>query len=264
MANRAVSKSRGTQIVESGRDYSERGPGVGGVRQIRMALQANQPDFLPDQHTRIRGPVRLMTRPAALKSHGRVLECEGSALIPVAFEAAWLVCREGLHHTGPEASMRVVAIHARHGVLSYAVFERPLKLRHYILMATGALLIYRSRLARDQPERSVRVDLMTGGARHQISGVAALDAAGVRRPVQMAHQTRAVGLRRRKLRWITNIRGGRRFRVLRSRPMTRFAGLFHPVVRVLLESVPDLFVARQACLRAHIARLLSPRAYRQR
>ena len=48
MANGAVSELRRAQIVKSGRDHSKRGPGVDGVRQIRMALETNQPDLLPD------------------------------------------------------------------------------------------------------------------------------------------------------------------------------------------------------------------------
>ena len=102
--------------------------------------------------------------------------------------------------------------------------------------------------------------LVAGGACDQISGMAALDATGVRWPVQMTSQTDAVRLCRRELGRVTNIRGGRRFRVLSARPVTRFTGLFDPVVRILLESLPNIFVARLACLPARVARLLSPRA----
>ena len=108
------------------------------------------------------------------------------------------------------------------------------------------------------------MDLVARGAGYQVSGVAALDASGVCGPAQMTRQTRAVRLRRRKFRRITDIRGGRRFRVLRSRPVTRFAGLFDSVVRIFLEGFPDIFVARKACFRARIAGLLSWRACNKR
>ena len=90
-----------------------------------------------------------MTAPTSLKPYGRMLECEWSTFVPVAFEAAGLVRREGLHHAGPEASMRIMAIHARHCALRNAVLERTLKLRQYIPMATGALLIYSGRFSCD-------------------------------------------------------------------------------------------------------------------
>ncbi len=90
-----------------------------------------------------------MTAPTALKPYGRMLECEWSAFVPVALEAAGLIRREGLHHAGPETSMRIVAIDARHGALRNAVLEGTLKLRQYILMTTGTLLIHRSRFPCD-------------------------------------------------------------------------------------------------------------------
>ncbi len=105
--------------------------------------------------------------------------------------------------------------------------------------------------------------LVTGCASYQVTGVAALDASGKCRLVQMTRQTGAVRLRRRELRRIADIRGGRRFGVFSPRPVTRFAGLCDAAVRVFLESLPDIFVARQACLRAHITRLLSRRASRK-
>ena len=84
-----------------------------------------------------------MATPTALEPHGRMLERERSTFVSMTSETAGLIRGEGLKHSGPDASMRVVAIRTGHGVLRDAVLERALELSHYILMASGTLLIHR-------------------------------------------------------------------------------------------------------------------------
>ena len=79
-----------------------------------------------------------MTTPAALESHGRMLESEWSTFVAVTLEAAGLIPGEGLQHAGPETSMRVVAIRALHEALVHAMLERQGELRTHIQMAAFA------------------------------------------------------------------------------------------------------------------------------
>lgn len=68
-----------------------------------MALQAHLAYLMTDQHARISGAVRLMTRHATLEANGRVLENEWTALIAVALEAGRLVAESNPHRLRQEA-----------------------------------------------------------------------------------------------------------------------------------------------------------------
>jgi hypothetical protein len=176
-------------------------------RQIGMALETNQPHFLPDQHSRIGRPMRLVAGSAAFQAHWGVFESKRTALVAVAPEAAGFVGRKNLHHAGPEASVRIVAIHARHGAFRQPVLERPLKLAPDAGMTGGALSVNLRSFARDQTEGSVGMNLVAGRARNLILGVAALQTTDVCRLIQVTGQADFVGGDSCQLRGIADILG---------------------------------------------------------
>ena len=174
MAHRAVLKTGRAQIVEGGWHDTEDRIGSRGVGKIGVALQADEPHFLPDQHPRIGGAVGLMTSSTTLESHHGVLKGKGAALVGVAVEASGFVSTERLQHRSPDAAVRIMAIHAAHGVLGYFVVKRSLKLRPHIQMAANAKLVYRRSFSNHQAVGSVGVDLVARRAGDLILGVAAL------------------------------------------------------------------------------------------
>src|SRR4051812_41378823 len=99
--------------------------------------------------------MRLMASRATLKAYRRVLEGERPAFIAMAFEAAGLIDAEALGHGRTYAAMRVVAFHAGHGALAYAMMERFLELYHHLAVTTGALFVHRRRLGRHLFRRTV-------------------------------------------------------------------------------------------------------------
>jgi hypothetical protein len=72
--------------------------------------------------------MRLVTRLAAFKAHGSMFERERSTLIAMARETSRVVRRETLEHRGPDAAVRIVAIHAGHGAFGKFVMKRALEL----------------------------------------------------------------------------------------------------------------------------------------
>jgi len=154
-------------------------------RQTSVALQTNQPHFLPCQHPRIGRPVRLVACRATFEAYRRVIERERSTLVAVAPEASGFIVRKYLHHARPEAPVRIVAIYASHRSFRQPVFERLLKLAPDACMTGGALSVDRRSLARHQAERSVGMNLVAGGAGNLILGMAALQTTYMRRLVQV-------------------------------------------------------------------------------
>jgi hypothetical protein len=183
--------------MECGRNNAEdfRGVACGRAleREVGVTLQTDLANILPGEHPGVGGAMRFMTGSATLKANGGVLEGEGAADLRVALEASRFVGGCELHHARTEASVRVVAIDARHGVLHQAVGERLLKGRPDGQMASGAELIDVGRLARDESEGPVGVNLVAGGASNLILGVATRDAAHLGGLVQMASEADAVG-----------------------------------------------------------------------
>ena len=171
-----------------------------------MAFQANQPDFLPHQHSRIVRPVRLMACPAAFKPHGRMLERKRTALVTMATQAPRLIRGERLPHGFPRGSVRIVAIHTGHRVLRHLVAKRFLKLRHHIGMAGRTLRVYLRLRASHQPHRPVRMNRVARRAGNRVFHVTALNAPVMRRLVQMAAQTDLVRLLRNQLFGIPDLR----------------------------------------------------------
>ena len=158
-----------------------------------MTLQADQAHFLPGQHARIGRAVRLMTRAATLKPYGSVFKRKGPPLVPVAVEASRLVGGEGLQHGRANASVRIVAIDARHGAFGQFMVIRPLKLRPDIQVTAGALVVDSGGLADHQVMAAIRVNLMAGRAGNLVLHVTALETPYLRRLVQVATEADLVG-----------------------------------------------------------------------
>ena len=118
MTRTARAETRCAQIVECGGNAAERaalldseGPDVG------VALEANEPLLVADQHLRIRRPMRLMTRGAAFHLNRSMLESERPTLVAVAFVAARLIRFNGSDGIRKEAAVGVMAIDAGHRTL---------------------------------------------------------------------------------------------------------------------------------------------------
>jgi hypothetical protein len=146
-----------------------------------MALKANEADFLANEHARVRRAVRFMARTTGLKAHGSVFEREGAAFVAMAAEASRFIRREGPHHSRAEASMRIVAIDARHRALWKAMLERFAELARLSEMTTRALTVDRGGFTCDERRSPVFVDEMTGYTTNLAIRVTALDAACMRR-----------------------------------------------------------------------------------
>ena len=126
MAHCAVLKHRGTQIVKRRRHDARNFRWRRG--ENRVTLQAYETDVGARQHPGIRRAMRLVTRLAAFKAHRSVFEGERSALVAMARETSRLVGRKTLEHRGPDAAVRIVAIHAAHSAFEKFVMKRPLEL----------------------------------------------------------------------------------------------------------------------------------------
>jgi len=252
MADRAVLESRRPQIVERRRHHPQGHVRVGGSRQIGVTLETDQANFLARQHPRIRRAVRLVAAPATFKTDYRMLERERTAFIPMTVETSWFICGEYLGHCRPHGAVRIVAIDAGHRTLRQLVVVGPLELCPDIDVTARALLVDRRSLASYQAERPVGMDFVTCGAGHLILDMAALQAANVRRLVEMACETASVDFRWRELGRIANVGGAGAFRVLAARTVARFTPTRFPTVlfvfldgkmRALLERLVYVFMA---------------------
>ena len=206
--------------------------------------------------------MRLMTRAATLKAHGSVFKRKGPAFIPVAVEASRLVGAERLQHRWTDAAVRIVAIDTGHGAFGQFMVIRLLELRPYIQVATGALFVDGGSLADHQIMSPIRMNLMTGRARNLVLHVAALEAPHVRRLVQVTIEADLVGGNRGKFARIADIRGGSRLYMFLARPVAGLTGPsfkstsllgFDGIVRALLKSLENIFMAGPANFRTHIA-----------
>ena len=254
--------------MECGRNYAEsrfRWSRRTRCGKVGMALQANESDLLPREHPWIRRSVRFVTTRTALEPYRSVFKCERPSLIAVAAETARFVGRKRLHHARTEAPMGVVAIDARHGAFRNPMLERLLKLTPGAPMATRALFIDGCRLSRHQACRSTCMNRMTRCAGDLALGMTALNASGVRRPIQMAFQASLIHVGGRKLGRIPDLIRRSGLGMLTPRAMTGFAGLAVPsslLIRLndLMRALPDrveyIFVAGLADLRADVGRRL--------
>jgi hypothetical protein len=217
MTDRAVLKPRRAKIVKRGRHVAQ----CSCLRaQIGVAFQANKPDLMPGQHTRIRGTVRLMAALTSFKSHGRVLKGKRASLVRVAAQAARLVRGERPNLSRINRPVRIVAIHAGHRSLGKPVRVRLSELRPGGSVAGRALLVHLARLARDHSIRTIAMNCMARRAAHLPSRVASHDAPGMRRLVEVTAQARLIGLDPREACRIENVVRGRRLGVLTTCAVT--------------------------------------------
>ena len=138
--------------------------------------------------------MRFMARRAPFEPHRRMFERKRSALIAMAFDTAGLISRECLAHCRPRRPMRIMAIHARHGIFGDLMTVWLLKLRHHLQVASGAQFVDLFGGPRDQPQRPIRVDGMAGDAGNRILHMAALNASGLRCLIQMTSHADLVRL----------------------------------------------------------------------
>jgi hypothetical protein len=271
MADCAVLKPRRPQIVE-GRRHNAQSRACDS-RQIGVTLQADQPYFLAGQHPGIRRTVRLVTAPATFKTHHSMLEGKWSAFVAMTIETSRFISGEDLRHGRPDAAVRIVAIDAGHGAFRELVMVRPLELRPNIYVTARTQLVYRRSFARYQAKGPIGMNLMTRGAGHLILDMAALQAANLRRLVEVAREAAPVHFRRRKLGGVADVGGTGAFRVFAAGTVARFTPvrlktaplvLLDCDVRVLLESLVDVFVANLTSFRAYIgSRLIGRRLIRR-
>ncbi len=222
-----------------------------------MALQAHEADLGAREHPRIRRAMRLMTRLAAFKPERCMFKRKWTALVAMAPKTSRLIRSEGFDHRGPDAAMRIVAVHTAHIAFGKLVVEGPLELGPDVQMTTSALRIDCFGLANHQGFRGM--NFMAGGAGDLVLGVAALQPPHVRRLIQMTSETDLVGCRRGELARIADIVGRGSFGMGLPGTMASFApaalppsfriGLHH-LVRTLGESIIDILVADLTSIRS--------------
>src|ERR1700680_5317730 len=130
---------------------------------------------------------------AAFLTHRSMLESERTALVAVTVEAAGFIGVRHAHQAGFEAAVRIVAIHALHGILGNPVFERLRERRFHIDVAALALGIDLRRFARHQSLRPAGMNRMTRGTRDGVAGMAGFEAARGSRLISMTSETSAIG-----------------------------------------------------------------------
>lgn len=170
------------------------------IRHVGVTLQTNLADFGPNQHPRIRRPMRFMAGSASVEFHRRMFEREWSAFIAVALQAPWLISGKSPGERGPNGSVRVVAIHTGHGILRNFVAVWLIEHCLHIQVAAFAERIHIGGFPRNQAIRPVGMNLMTSGARDRISRVGILNPARVGRLIQVAIQANPVCFPCRQLR----------------------------------------------------------------
>ena len=161
-----------------------------------MALQADELNLRAGQHPRIYRSVRLVTGAAAFQPHGSVFENKGASQVAMAFHAARFIGIYETHVAGEVATVRVVAIHARHGAFRQAVPVRPLEAGPDIRVAFRAELVYIDYFSCHQPMWAILMDRVAGRTTHLILGMTAVDASYICVLVQMTGETDTIGFRR--------------------------------------------------------------------
>ncbi len=211
--------------------------------------------------------MRLMATVTPLKAHWSVFKSKWPAFVAVASHASPIVSGKRLRHCLGVTAVRIVAIHARHRAFGQLVMRRLLKRRPNIGMAGGTLLVDRSRCSRNHSLGTVRVHRVASHAGNLVARVAGFQPAHMSRLIQVASHANFVGCHCSDLRRIANIIRRKRLGVFLRRAMAGFAGLVHPtsffvrihnMMRTLLESVVDVFVAGLADLRSYVRCRLHP------
>lgn len=141
MAGGAVAVARRNQVVGR-RRHTAQAPALGRRLKIGMALQAEQEDFLTDQHPGIYRAVRLVARCTAIGLKRSVFEDEGPSFVAVTIHASGLRARTGLTQIAAhEARMGIVAGGAGHSAFGHLVMMRFHERRGRGRMATSAKLV---------------------------------------------------------------------------------------------------------------------------
>src|SRR5215213_9791530 len=128
-----------------------------------------------------------MTGGARLRLYRRVLEDEWPAFVAMALETSRLVrVYRADHASGQHSSVRIVAVDAGHRPLGQTMLVRSLEARPHVRVALGALGVHFRLLPRHQTMRPVLVDRMARRAAHLVPGMTAINAAYVRRLIEVA------------------------------------------------------------------------------
>src|SRR5581483_1981978 len=201
---------------------------------------------------RIRRSMLLVTASAALHAHGRVLESEWAALVAVAFETAGFVGCEQVHHARAKGAVRIVTIRAGHSSFRKPVPERPLELAPRVEMTCGALLVDVQSFSDHKAGGAIAMNRMTADATYLVTRMAALNAPGVRRLVEVAFQADLIGAGGREPPRVADVVRRSRFDMRAPRSMASLAAL--PLPRTFLarlespvgtfpQSIENIFVA---------------------
>ena len=161
-----------------------------------MTFQADELHLRTYEHPGIHGPVRLVTGAAAFQLHRSVLENERASQVAMTLHAARFIGIHKTHVAREVATVRVVAIHARHGAFRQAVPVRPLEAGPDIRVAFRAELIHSNYFLCYQPIWAILMDRVAGRTTHLIFGMTAIDASYICRLVQMTGETDTIGFRR--------------------------------------------------------------------
>jgi hypothetical protein len=194
VADCAVAKTGRAQIMECRRYNSD---GAGGarslLRQIGVALEADEADFGARQHLRIRRAMRFVASLAPIRPHRLVFIREWPTQIRMTLEAAGFVCRECANLPQEKTAVRVVAIRAGHRVLRQSVRVRPLECSPGTGVAAGTLLVHGLCRSYDQARWFRLMHPVAAGTGDAASGMPTLNAPDVSSLVAMAAKTGFVG-----------------------------------------------------------------------
>ena len=109
MTSRTVPKPGTPQIVERWRLTGQNS------RRKGVAFQAHQAELVPNEHLRVDGTMRLMTRHTSFQPHDRVFEGKGTPLVGMAFDAGRFISKRKSGHLGHQAAVRLVTIYTVNG-----------------------------------------------------------------------------------------------------------------------------------------------------
>ena len=234
---------------------------VRGTRDIRVALQTREPYFLSGQHPWVCGAVRFMASSATFLADRGVFVSKGPALIAVTLNAGCVIRSKRLHHGRPYRPVRIVAIHASHGVFRNLVMRRLGKLSLHREMAGRAQGVYVSRRPLHQACRSLGVHRVAGCAGDGAFSVSAHNPLRMLRRIPVATKANTVRLGRLQFHRIPDCRGISRTSMRSPWSVARFAPVLAPAAAFIglykgMSRLPvvviDVLVTRLACLRTRV------------
>lgn len=184
MTDGTVPESRAPEIVESWRNSTQRRAAV----EVGVAFQAKLSNVASGEHSRVGGPVRLVTGGATFEPYRRVLVGERTTLIGVALQAPRFPADHLADVLRQERTMGIVAVSTSHRLVGLLLLGQevgvgPLELSAHIHVAGSALFVDPHR-ARRRGGRSMH--RMATGARHLVASMSAHDTADMAGLVGMA------------------------------------------------------------------------------